>query len=187
MVMRVLAGFLALFLVNAAQAAENGPKDALLRAGEKGLVEAQLLLGAQYLLGQGVTRDPVAARQWYEKAADQGHPKAQTILGLLYIDGTGVKADPQLAVQWFRRAAYQGSAEAQLSLGTLYADGEGVTRDYVRAYMWLTLAAAKLTSGEYRTDALEMRQGVAGRMTDDQIEEAMRLARELWAVQPREN
>ena len=185
MVRILLAGFLALFLVNAAQAGDKGPESALLRAGEKGVVEAQLLLGAQYLLGQGVTPDPVMARKWYQKAANQGHPKAQTILGLLYIDGTGVKANPKTAALWFRRAAFQGSAEAQLSLGALYADGEGVVRDYIRAHMWLSLAAAKLPAGEYRSEALRMRQGVARKMTPDQIDEAKELANELWAIERR--
>lgn len=183
MVRLLLAGFLALIMVNGVAGAEQGPRPELLAAGENGMVAAQLLLGAQYLLGQGVERDPATARLWYEKAANQGDPKAQTILGLLYIDGTGVKADPKQAVLWFRRAAFQGSPEAQLSLGALYADGEGVARDYVQAHMWLTLAAARLPEGEYLTDAMQMREDVASRMTSEQIEQAMQSARELWAVQ----
>ena len=183
MVRIVLAGLVALIVVNAPVAAEQGPRSALLRAGEQGMVEAQLLLGAQYLLGHGVARDPAAARRWYERAADQGDPKAQTILGLLYIDGTGVAADPAQAVRWFRRAALQGSAEAQLSLGALYADGEGVARDPIQAHMWLTLAVAKLPQNEYLMDALRMREVVARNMTPDDIEEATRLARELRAVE----
>lgn len=183
MVRIVLAGLVALFLVNAPAAAEQGPRSALLQAGEQGMVEAQLLLGAQYLLGHGVARDPAVARRWYERAADQGDPKAQTILGLLYMDGTGVAADSATAAQWFRRAALQGSPEAQLSLGALYADGEGVARDPVQAHMWLTLAVAKLPQGEYLMDALRMREGIAGHMAPDDIEEATRLARELRAVE----
>jgi len=179
----VLSGLLALILVNAGAAADTGPKRALLEAGRNGLVEAQLLLGAQYLLGHGVARDPVAARQWYEKAADQGHPKAQTILGLLYMGGTGVEASTARAVEWLRRAALQGAPQAQLSLGALYADGDGVPRDRIQAYMWLTLAIAKLPQGEFLMDGLRMRESVSRTMTPDDIEEATRLARELRAVE----
>jgi len=181
MVKVVLAGILALFVVNAAHAAEGAPGSALLKAGEKGIVEAQLLLGAQYLLGHGVRRDPAEARQWYEKAADQGHPKAQTILGLLYMNGTGVDADASQAAVWFRLAALQGSAEAQLSLGTLYAVGDGVSQDLVEAHMWVTLAAASLPPGENRTTALQLRQGLTGKMTEDQLDRAAERARQMWA------
>ena len=46
MVKGICTGLLALLLVNAAQAAERGPEPALLNAGEKGIVAAQLLLGS---------------------------------------------------------------------------------------------------------------------------------------------
>jgi hypothetical protein len=180
MVKVLLAGIFALFAVNAAQAAEGQPGAALLKAGEKGVVEAQLLLGAQYLLGHGVRRDPGAARQWYRKAADQGHPKAQTILGLLYMNGAGVEADASQAAVWFRLAALQGSAEAQLSLGTLYAVGDGVPQDLVEAHMWVTLAAVALPPGENRTTAIQLRQGLSGKMTEEQLERATERAEQMW-------
>lgn len=185
MVRILFAGFLGLFLVNAAQAAEGHVQIALLSAGDKGNVEAQVLLGSQYLLGNGVARDAKAAHRWYRKAADQGHPRAQTILGLLYVAGTGVKANSNYAATWFRRAALQGYAEAQFWLGTLYADGRGVERDYVEAHMWFSLAVAKLPPGRALDEAIQLRQFVAQRMTNDQIAESKDLATGMLAFQPR--
>ncbi len=180
MVKALLARILALFVVNAAQAVEGKPTEALLEAGKKGIVEAQLLLGAQYLLGHGVKKDPVEARHWYKRAADQGHPKAQTILGLLYMNGTGVEPDASQAAVWLRLAALQGSAEAQLSLGTLFAVGTGVQQDLVEAHMWITLAAVGLPPGENRNAAIQLRQGLMGKMTEEQVERATERAEQMW-------
>ena len=72
------------------------------------------------------------------------------------------------------RSAYhaeQGHAEAPYILGVMYADGRGVPQDYVEAHMWLNLAASRLT-GEARENAVRGRDGVAGRMTPDDLNEA---------------
>lgn len=172
MVRVLAAGVVSLFLVNGAVAAELGPAGALVRAGDKGVVEAQLLLGSQYLLGYGVTRDVKKARLWYKRAADQGDPKAQTVLGLIHLSGTGVTVNEAMAATWFQMAALQGSGQAQLSLGALYAEGKGVERDFTEAHMWASLAIANLPDGENLDEAILLRDDLAEKMSDEEIAEA---------------
>ncbi|MFP4502860.1 MAG: tetratricopeptide repeat protein, partial [Candidatus Hydrogenedentota bacterium] len=88
-----------------------------------------------------------------------------------------VAQDDAEAVKWYRKAAEQDYADAQLNLGVMYRLGEGVVQDYVRAHMWLNLAAS---AGD--ADAREARDAIAGDMTQEQIAEAQRLARE-WQAQ----
>ncbi len=172
MVRGFCTGLIALLLVNVVQAAERGPEPALLNAGNKGIVAAQVLLGSQYLMGLHAPQDFKAAHNWYGKAANQGDPKAQTVLGLLHLVGTGVKADAARAATWFQLAALQGSGEAQLSLGTLYAEGRGVAKDPVEAHMWLSIAIANLQDGDSLTEAVHMRNVVAHKMTREELQEA---------------
>ena len=74
----------------------------------------------------------------------------------------------------------QGSAEAQLSLGTLFAVGNGVKQDLVEAHMWITLAAVGLPPGENRTTAVQLREGLMGKMTEEQVERATERAEQMW-------
>ena len=63
--------------------------------------------------------------------------------------------------------------DAHTSLGGMYYNGEGVIRDNVFAYMWFDIAASR-----GNTDAQEIRDLVAKKMTTEQIAEAQKLARE---------
>jgi hypothetical protein len=172
MVRVLVAGVISLFLVNGAIAAEGAPASALKQAGEKGIVQAQLLLGSQYLLGHGVTRDVDKARHWYKRAANQGDPKAQTVLGLIHLSGTGVSINEAMAATWFQMAALQGSGQAQLALGELFADGRGVDRDYTEAHMWASLAISNLPIGENLDEAIRLRDSLSEKMSKDEIAEA---------------
>ena len=172
MVRGICTGLLALLLINVVQAAERGPEPALLNAGDKGIVAAQVLLGSQYLMGLHAPQDFEAAHNWYGKAANQGDPKAQTVLGLLHLVGTGVRADAARAATWFQLAALQGSGEAQLSLGTLYAEGRGVARDQVEAHMWFSIAIANLPLGESLNEAVHLRHVLTEKMTRGELHEA---------------
>ena len=97
----------------------------------------------------------------------------------MYSLGEGVLQDYREAAKWFRKAADQGHAKAQYMLGNMYAVGRGMPRDDLRAHMWLNLSAAK---GEKK--AAEVRDFLAKRMTEAQIAEAQKLARE-WKPNPR--
>ncbi len=62
----------------------------------------------------------------------------------------------------------------------MYAAGKAVARDLVQAHKWYTLAAARFPPDEasFRDKAIRNADGVAARMTPEQIAEAQRLARE---------
>jgi hypothetical protein len=62
------------------------------------------------------------------------------------------------------------------NLGAAYADGRGVVQDDVQAHKWLDLATSR-PSDENREQAIRTRDGIAARMTIEQITEAQRLAR----------
>jgi len=185
-----VAAVLALiFLANSAQANDKTVKESYDRAieqgdyataihelrplAEKGIASAQFKMGLLYANGQGVPKDDVQARQWYEKAAAQGHTDAQANLGVLLVYARGGPQDYKMAVYWFRLSANQGNDLAQRKLGLMYERGEGVQQDYILAYMWYSLGAAK--GGEA---GARLREAIAKRMDPDQIAEAQRLARE---------
>ena len=68
------------------------------------------------------------------------------------------------AVGWFLRAAEAGDVEAQFLLGRMHYDGNSLTVDEVTAYMWFEIAAGHgMQVGE------RYRNGIARRMTDEQI------------------
>ena len=115
----------------------------------------------------------VEAFEIFQSLAIQGDADAQLGLGTMYAQGHGVVQDYKQAVDWFRKAAEQGHAPAQYNLGIMYVKGQGVPQDHVRAHMWFNLAAAKGHS-----DAVKNRDVVASKMTQAQIGEAQKLARE---------
>jgi TPR repeat protein len=140
---------------------------------EQGHAIAQYSLGLLYANGQGVPKDDVQARQWYQKASAQGRADAQVNLGILYDYGRGIPQDFKKAVYWYRLSANQGNDLAQRQLGLLYERGDGVSQDYVQAYMWYSLGAA---NGAQRGATL--RDALAKQMPLDQIAEARKRARE---------
>ena len=50
-------------------------------------------VGYMHEMGNGVPRDLIEARKWYEKAAAAGNAVGMTNLGNLYLDGRGVTQD----------------------------------------------------------------------------------------------
>ena len=125
-------------------------------------------------------KDYATAVPIFRKLAAQGDAGAQFILGTMYRKGDGVLQDYKEAVRLYRLAAAQGHANAQIGLGVMYSAGTGVLQDYVRAHMWYNLAAA-----QGNKDAVKNRDRTASRMTQAQIAEAQKLAREWKPVKPK--
>ena len=90
--------------------------------------------------------------------------------------GAGVPQDYTAAAQWYRKAAEQGDVRGQFHIGRMYEQGKGVPQDYVVAHMWYNLVAAR---GIER--AAENRDKIAKFMSQSQIAEAQRLARDWLA------
>jgi TPR repeat protein len=154
---------------------------------EEGDAGAQWVVGAMFLLGQGVPQDVAEAAQWYERSANQGDADAQHLLGQLRDPGGPfrgygevVTQDYDEAAKWYRRAADQGNARAQYDLGVLYMRGTGVPRDSVQAHKWCALAGRRSSGGDAKTRkaAKHQRDELARSMTTAQLDEARRLARE---------
>ena len=91
----------------------------------------------------------------------------------MYAKGYGVPQDYKEAVYWYRLAAEQEHAQAQYNLGLMYKNGWGVPLDKVHAYIWFNIAAA---NGD--KDAEEKRNNLSKTLSQSQVQEAQRLARE---------
>ncbi len=92
----------------------------LTRAGEDGLLKAQLDLGGIYLEGgKGVPADPAKAFEWFRRAAAQGSAEAEFYLGHILYNGLGCPADKTAALSHWRKAAEAGIGEAQYRLAHL--------------------------------------------------------------------
>ena len=112
--------------------------------------------------------------------AEKGNAIDQYILGFMYENGEGVSQDYKKAEKWYHKAAKQGDTDAQYNLGNFYNnDNLGVAHDYVMSHMWFNIAAVN----GYQ-DAFEKRDSVAEKMTQSQIAEAQKLAREWMAKYP---
>jgi UrcA family protein len=113
-------------------------------AAEQGDARAQAQLGVMYEKAQGVSKNEVAAFNWYRRAADQGEASAQYHLGRMYEGTRRIPQDDAQAVEWLLRAAEQDFAPAQVALGRHYELGKGIVRDRAEAAKWYSEAAAQL-------------------------------------------
>lgn len=135
---------------------------------EQGNVEAQLIVGKMYMIGQGVTKDSDQAIKWFKPAADQGNADAQFFLGAMYLLP---QRDIAEGLKWLTLSAEQGMQDAQFLLGMAYLKGQNFTHDLVQADMWLRLAAAQ--GGEFYQAQLDEAEK---QMTSDQIAQAKDMA-----------
>lgn len=111
-------------------------------------VEAALLLAKMHLTGQGVARDPAAARRWYAKALDFGFLPAAHTLALADLAGFGGEGSPRRALQRLAEPAEAGHVPSLVQIGKLYYLGaDDVAVDLPRAGAYF-VAAAKAGSAE---------------------------------------
>ena len=152
-----------------------------------------LVLAASMSITAGLCQQPLAApatpqqpyRERLLERARNGDVDAQFELGKNYETGRiGLPKDIPQAQYWYRKAADRGDPYAEASLGILFNFGKGVERDYAQAYMWYERAAMHASGGN-RDSIVEMRDGIAGKLTPQQIAEAKRLARE-WKPVPKQ-
>jgi hypothetical protein len=76
-------------------------------------------LGNLYFSGNGVPKDYVEARKWYEKSAAAGNALAMNNLGFIYENGNGVPVDYAEARKWYEKAAAAGNEVAKANLKKL--------------------------------------------------------------------
>jgi TPR repeat protein len=146
---------------------------------EAGDARAESLLGLIYYRGRGVPKDYGEAVKWFHRAADQGDTAAQFYLGTMFAEGEGVPKDAVEATKWYQRAADRGDPQAQFNLGLAYSNGDGAQPDNVSAYMWFDLAAAYFPGSDTRRNAaVTSRDLLAKKMTQDEVTEAQKRARD---------
>ncbi|KAF9171075.1 hypothetical protein BGX21_010668 [Mortierella sp. AD011] len=86
-----------------------------------------------------VDTDPIAAEEWFLKAAGQGYHIAWSNLGRLM--SSQKRYDK--AEEWYRKATSFGDAHAQYSLGEMYFRGHYVPQDDTQALEWFHKAAVQ--------------------------------------------
>ncbi len=128
----------------APQLVSTGPKwknvEQLRRFAAQGDPQACFELGDRLLNGDGVAVDPVAAREWLDRAARGGVAEAMFRLGKLHNDGVGGPKSLELALDYYGQAALLGVPEAQHNIGAILVSGRGVRRDYAEGLAWLIVA-----------------------------------------------
>ena len=84
---------------------------------EDGNVEAQLMLGNGYWLGEKLPKDAKKALHWYQRAAVQGDAHAQSMLAHIYMGyaDESVRNVPR-SLHWMRKAAEQGKTPDDYAL-----------------------------------------------------------------------
>ncbi len=101
--------------------------------------QACTVAGVAHHTGQGLSRDYVRARMFYD-AACPAEPIACSNLATLHADGLGVDVDPFRAADLFEQACTGGYPKACAALAVLYLEGRGVARDPVAAQRLLQQA-----------------------------------------------
>jgi len=94
--------------------------------------QAQARLGDMYAEGRGTTRDPAAAKTWYEKAALAGYTPAQMKLGAIYASSSDGARSNNLAYMWYGTAARLGATGAKAEsdrIGALLQPAERAQAD----------------------------------------------------------
>ena len=95
--------------------------DYFTKAGEGGLVDAQMFLANRYWNQPDYKR----ALYWYNKAGLQNNVAAQLKLATIYQEGLDVEPNLKEAISWNEKAAMNGSEQARYNLILLYADSDG--------------------------------------------------------------
>lgn len=143
-----------------------------------GNIKAQKVLGDIYMGEErcsDVARSDADAGRWYLLAAKGGDRLAQEKLVSLYTSWSGSMKDPARALPWLRRLASQGAGKPMAQLAQMYERGEGVPADRVLSYA-LNLLAQQDREWSGAAAMEKSLPAQRGRMSPDQVDEAVRLA-----------
>lgn len=113
----------------------------ILEAADKGIVDAQAMLGQILLDGRGIQADHTLALQWFRHAADQGHIDALNMVGRCLENGWGTQVDHTAAADCYLRVAQTGYEWGQYNYANMLAKGLGVRQNLHEAFRWYQRAA----------------------------------------------
>lgn len=83
----------------------------------------------------GIPKNNIKAREWYQAAADGGHGLAQYWLASIFFNAQ----DYENAIKYYEKAAKQGDTDALFYLGLIYMKNE----DYKNAFKWFEEGAVQ--------------------------------------------
>jgi TPR repeat protein len=92
--------------------------------------------------GQGVEKNPDAAKRMFAFAAQGGLATAAADLGEMLLLGEGAPPNPKAALPWLQMAATAHHTIAEYHLGQMYEEGNGVPRDIGQAKLLYADAAS---------------------------------------------
>lgn len=121
------------------------------RGGENA-AEANYQMYLKYMQGDGVTRDPVQAMEYCQRAALAKHIPSMLVMARSYDNGFVVRQSAENAFAWYQAAAQAGNDSAQFVLAERYATGRGINQDPALAVRWY-LRVASSQSGELASRA----------------------------------
>lgn len=98
-------------------------------------------IGYAYLLGEGVEKNLLKAREILGLAAEQGHVFAMMSLAASYRKEHVTMPEPERALAWYEKARDAGEGKALLAMGYMYANGEMGEVDDERALAAFQAAA----------------------------------------------
>lgn len=134
---------------------KKGQYQRRLKEARIGDIQAQYEVGIMLANGEGVDKDVVEARVWFESAAKRGHTGAQYLLGMAYAGGVGAERNEWLALRWLLKAFEQGNAKAAPKLARLLEKA----RAQMARQCWRELADAGMPEAQlavamqYQSDA----------------------------------
>ena len=128
-------------------------------------------LGHIYYFGKGIPKDLVQAHFWWTKSSN--HYNEYAAKNLVFIEK---EMTSEQIVEAIKLEAKEGFYQAKVNLANRYLTGEGVPKDFVQAH---ALFSSVRDVNKNYSSAKEL-PIIEEQMTLEQINEAMKLANELW-------
>jgi len=148
------------FALQAGEGVEANPSEAerwFLHALQHGEIRALVYLGRvrhRYL------RDPIAAKDWFQKAVDAGYEECMVDLAMLHGERSSPAYDSAESVRWYRAVANKPGASAYralIALARAARDGQGMTQDFSLAKSFLEVALATIpVESSFRKEAAKL-------------------------------
>ncbi len=126
------------------------------RAAERGLAEAQHMVGFYYYYGWAVNKDLCVAVDWFQKAEKQNYASAQSMLGNCHEFGEGVEKDTRKAFKLHLLAAKQGIQISMSRVGAFYKSGIGTVKDEMEGIKWAAKGSKKVDENKQDTRFLKI-------------------------------